>query len=292
MSQNNPPGEHQYYAEATALFGEFLLPLKQKITPQLFVELPPEGGYLNQRSCGYRVESVLSYASAYTQVGGNPEVKPDRGLNTLVTAVVEGLNVLDVVTADRVVAQISTEHPKRGGGYIPRVNFLGTRFENLRIAGRKIEPRLNLDLFEDKPANDARYTQSPSFVKAVLDQHGTIRQRHSGYENPIDGLLERFNLVPENFGNTPPDEEVVEFSLVDAVSDYDEKHCFGHVIRVPHFGTIYLATLKLTHSKCPVDDGYGTKTLLELTMLDIQMGCTATGQVKGPSTKTNGMPTG
>jgi hypothetical protein len=289
MFQNNPQGEHQYYAEAKALFGEFLLPLKQKITPQLLVELPTEGGYLNQRSCGFRVESVLSYASAYTQVAGNPEEKKDRGLNTLVTAVVEGLNVLDVVTADRVVAQISTEHPRRGYGYIPKVNFLGTRFENLRIAGRKIEPRLNLDLFEDKPANDARYTQSPSFVQLILEQHGSIRKLHNESKNPIEGLLERFNLVPESFSETPPDEEVVEFSLVDSVSDYDEKHCFGHVIRVPHFGTIYLATLKLTHSKCPVQGGYGTKTLLELTMLDIQMGCTGTGHVSASVTKTNGM---
>jgi hypothetical protein len=281
---------HDYDAEATALFGEFQLPLRQKITPQLFVKLPKDGGYLNQRSCGYRVESVLSFESAYTQVGGNPEEKADRGSNTLVTAVVEGFNVLDVVTADRVVAQISTEHPRRGDGYIPRINFVGTRFDNLRIAGRRIAPKFNLDLFEEKLPNDARYTQSPSFKKAILGQHETIRQQHTGYENPIKGLLERFHLVPDSFGETPPDEEVVECSLVNTVEDYDEKHCFGHVIRVPHFGTIYLATLKLTHSKCEVKGGYGTKTLLELTMLDIQMGCAGTGHVSAAVGKTNGMP--
>ncbi|WP_263354416.1 hypothetical protein [Acidicapsa acidisoli] len=284
---------HDYDAEATALFGEFQSPLQQKITPQLFVKLPMDGGYLNQRSCGYRVESVLSFESAYTQIGGNPEEmeeKKEPGSNTLVTAVVEGLNVLDVVTADKVVAQISTKHPKREDGYIPKINFVGTRFENLRIAGRKIEPKLNLDLFEEKPPNDARYTQSPSFKKAVLDQHATIQQRHTGFENLIEGFLGRFNLVPESFREMPPDEEVVECSLVNTVEDYDEKHCFGHVIRVPHFGTIYLATLKLTHSKCEVKGGYGTKTLLELTMLDIQMGCAATGHVSASVGKTNGMP--
>jgi len=282
---------HDYDAEAIALFGELQLPLLHKITPQLFVKLPRDGGYLNQRGREYRVESVLFYASAYTQVGGNPEVKTDRGSNTLVTAVIEGLNVLDVVTADKVVAQISTEHPKRGDGYIPKITFLGTRFENLRIAGRRIEPRLNLDLFEEKPANDARYTESPSFVNAVVEQHGNIRRLHSGYENPIEGLLKRFNLVPESFGSNPSDEEVVEYSLVDTVDDYDPKHCFGHVIRVPHFGTIYLATLRLTHSKCEVKGGYGTKTLLELTMLDIQMGSVAAGNVSASVAKTNGMPT-
>jgi hypothetical protein len=283
---------HRYYAEATALKGELLLPLKQKITPQLSVVLPETGGYRNQQSCGYRVESVVSFASAYTQVAGNPEVKEDRGLNTLVTAVVEGFNVLDVVTADRIVAQISTEHPKDGYTYIPRINLLGTRFENLRIAGRKINPKLNLDLFEKKPDNDEPYTKSSHFVHSVLAQHGEIRARHTGYKNQIEGLLGRFHLVRENFEKDFGDEAVVECSVVDSVTveDFDPEHCFGHVIRVPHFGTIYLGSLKLTHSKVEAGDGVVTKTLLELTMIDIEMGCTGHGTVSAAVAKTNGMP--
>jgi hypothetical protein len=286
----NPRREHKYFAEATALDGELSLPLMQKITPQLYVKLPEEGGYFNQRSSEYRVESVVSFASAYTHVAGNPEVKKDRGINTLVTAVVEGLKVLDVVTADRVVAQISTEHPK--DGYIPRINFLGTRFENLRIAGRKINPKLNLGLFDEKPENDGIYTKSPSFVKSVLAQHGEIRERHKGSENPIEGLLERFNLVPESFENNSSDEAVVDCSVVDSVEDYDPEHCFGHVIHVPHFGTIHLGSLRLTHSKCKVGEQSVPKTLLELKMLDIRMGCTATGKISAASSRTNGMPGG
>jgi hypothetical protein len=285
--EENSKREHKYHAEATALHGELFIPLKQKITPQLFVKLPEEGGYFNQRAREYRVESAVSFNSANTQVAGNPELKINRGANTLVTAVVEGLNVLDVVTADRIVAQISTEHPREG--YIPRINFLGTRFDNLRIAGHEIKPKLNLDLFVEKPEKDARYTQSPGFVKSVLEQHGRIRKSQTANENPIEGLLERFKLLPESFGKTPSDEEVVECSLVNTVEDYDPKHCFGHVIRVPHFGTIYLATLRLTHTKHPVPGGYGTKTLLELTMVDVDMGCTGTGKVSASVAKTNGM---
>ena len=76
-------------------------------------------------------------------MAGNRDVKPGHGFSTITTAVVEDLNVLDVVTADRVVAQISTEHPLVG--YVPHITFLGTRFENLRIAGHKVELDLDPD---------------------------------------------------------------------------------------------------------------------------------------------------
>ncbi len=113
---------HRYHAEASVLEGHLQRPLSQEIKPQAYVKLPEHGGYLAQRAEDYRIEGVLSFRSAYTQVAGNPDVKPGHGLTTLSTSVVEGLNVLDVVTADRVVGQISTEHPI--GGYVPHVTFL------------------------------------------------------------------------------------------------------------------------------------------------------------------------
>src|ERR1700733_7261406 len=103
-----------YFAEATALAGKLLLPLEQEIKPQAFAKLPDKGGYLAQRADKFRVESAISYESAHTQVAGNREKKPGHGYSTLVTSVIEGLNILDVVTADLVVAQISTEHPLYG----------------------------------------------------------------------------------------------------------------------------------------------------------------------------------
>lgn len=280
--------EHSYDAEATALEGDLILPLRQEIKPQSFVKLPAKGGYLAQRSCGYRVESLISFESAYTQVAGHREVKPCYGYNTLVTSVVEGLNVLDVVTADRVVAQISTEHPL--DGYVPSITFLGTRFENLRIAGHKVDLDLDLDLFGDKPGNDAPYTKSSGFARKVSEQHARIRNLQNGYPNPLAELQERFNLAPESFENDPDGERTVECSLVnDAEGSYPGRS-FGHVIHVPHFGTIYLATLRLTHSH--FEERVPWKTLLELTMIDIRLGCIAEGNFTICMIKTNGMPTG
>src|SRR5215469_11907277 len=99
---------HNYHAEATILSGHLQLPLVQKIEPQAHSQLKVEGGYLSERAKEFRIESVLSFRSGYTHVAGNRSLKPDEGWTTLTTTVIEGLNVLDVVTADRVVGQIIT----------------------------------------------------------------------------------------------------------------------------------------------------------------------------------------
>src|SRR5271154_5125044 len=97
---------HFYHAEATVLSGLLEIPLKQEIHPQAFATLPSEeGGYIAQQAKDYRLESVISYSNAHTQVTGNLESKPGHGWNALATSVVEDLIILDIVTADRVVAQ-------------------------------------------------------------------------------------------------------------------------------------------------------------------------------------------
>src|ERR1035437_9466457 len=119
---------HRYHAEATVLAGKLHRPISFEIEPQAYAKLPENGGYLSQRTPAYHLEGVISFKSAYTQVAGSPDIKPGHGVGTLSPSVVEGLNVLDVVTADRVVGQVATEHPL--DGFVPHVTFLGTHFEN------------------------------------------------------------------------------------------------------------------------------------------------------------------
>ena len=108
--ENRKP-ENFCHAEAHALSGHLVLPIKRTIEPQIPLSILPSGGYNSQRAGIFHLEQVISYRSAYTEVAGNKEEKPGHGWSTLATAVIEGLNILEVVTADRVVAQISTEHP-------------------------------------------------------------------------------------------------------------------------------------------------------------------------------------
>ena len=134
---------HYFHAEAHALTGKLKLPFPQDIKKQAFVklegqladladEMRAQRNYFSQHAKNFRLEGIISYASAHTQVAGHASDKHDGGSVSLATSVVEDLNVLNVVTADRVVAQISTTHIP--GEPSPHVTFLGTHFENLRIA--------------------------------------------------------------------------------------------------------------------------------------------------------------
>src|SRR5205814_756694 len=116
---------HYYHAEAAAVHGELKLPHPAKIERQAHAQVKPEGGYESQQGKPFRVEGIVSYSAAHTQVAGHLEdqkKKPGRGYKTLSSSLVENLNILNVVTVDRAVAQISTEHRLyEDEGHVPMV---------------------------------------------------------------------------------------------------------------------------------------------------------------------------
>lgn len=273
-----PDRYHTYFAEAAALEGHLRLPFEQQVSSPTFVKLNPEGGYLSQHTERFRLGGAVSFKSAYTQVAGNRDEKKDHGWNTLSTAVLEGLNVMDVVTADRIVAQISTDHAPIG--YVPTVTFLGTRFENLRIAGHPVKLDFDASVLGPKPANDAPYTTDPGFMERVRQQYERIR----GHQNLPDDIAERYNQLPSSAGNR----ESIECSLVNQAEGSYPGRSFGHVIDVPNFGKIYLATLRVDQSDPNPESGIPKKTLISLNMIEIDMGCIGAGNLVGGSGKTNG----
>lgn len=275
------PGQkdHSYFAEAVSLEGHLRLPFEAVIHPQDNVALPDRGGYLTRHSEHFRLGGVFSYKSAYTQVAGNRDDKPDHGFNTLATAVLEGLNVMDVVTADRIVSQISTDHPL--DGFVPTVTFLGSRFENLRIAGHPVKLDFDANMLGPKPANDAPYTSDPGFLDRTTRQYERIR----GQKNLPAEIAKRYNQLPSSSANR----ESIECSLVNQAEGSYPGHSFGHVIDVPHFGKIFLATLRLDQSEFDSKTGIPHKTLISLSMIRVEMGCTGSGTGSGGNTKTNGV---
>src|SRR5260221_11089782 len=105
---------HTFHAEASVLEAQLRRPLQQEVLPQAYVKLPFHGGYLSERAENYRLEGVISFESAYTQVGGNPSPKPGDGWGTLATSAIEGVKILDVVPRDRGGGRIFTEHSREG----------------------------------------------------------------------------------------------------------------------------------------------------------------------------------
>jgi len=286
-TSSKPPAKggpvHIYYAEANVLSADLKLPLKEKIPPRVQVKLPPSGRYQFKKANSFRFEGIISYRSAYSQVAGHPSSKSD-GFATLATAVVEGLNVLDVVTADRVVAQISTVHPVFGNGQVPSVTFLGTRFENLRIGGHKIEVKRNLDILGAKPAGDKSYFEDPGVQSRVSLQYDKVATAE-GHPELAAAAYPKGRAGVVGSGQ-------LQCSLVDSVAaepgvSYGGTS-FGHVIDVPHFGKIFLAELRVERK--PGDPGKRVYDTYEfhLTMIRLEMGCIAQGSAAVAALDTNG----
>jgi hypothetical protein len=183
-----------------------------------------------------------------------------------------------VVTADRVVGQISIEHPLEG--YVPTVTFLGTHFYNLRIAGKPIEVDLDLEIMGEKPDGDCSYTRHPGFMERVANRLGIVRA-HAELPEEISA---RYAVDRREFDNG----ECTEFSLVRNIEGTFPGKRYGHVIDIPHFGKIYLGVVRIEHKNPDGNANTHKETLIDLTMVEIKMGCIASGHVQVGTAKTNG----
>jgi hypothetical protein len=313
---------HYFHAEAHALAGRLKLPFEEEIKKQAFVkleghlaDLPVEEraqrNYFSQHAKNFRLEGIFSYAAAHTQVSGHQSDKHDGASVTLATSVVEDLNILNVVTADRVVAQISTTHFP--GEYCPHVTFLGTHFENLRIARHRAEPYLKLDLAgaraEGKdalPMNkgtglmttlEAQYRRLKEKIGGLaaeerekmrlMDTDSSLGKKYHGFSVDYAGIQQQADDARKNDN----DWDGITCSLVEHVEIKDisvkaadgqsiqippPAQTFGHVIHIPDFGNIFLAELTVKHNS------------YNLTMIRLEMGCLAAGSGGVGSCSVNG----
>jgi hypothetical protein len=267
-----PKRVHYFHADACAFGGYFERPIEYTVPPQAPMSLSPSGGYGSARSENFRLEGVMSYKSAYTQVSGRLSKKEGHGWVTLATAVIEGLNVLNVLTADRLSAQISTEHPLEGDN--PKVTFLGTSFENLKIAGYPIDIKLDLGICDQ--GNGDNYPTEPCinddrFLRRVADQYKRI---NNAKELPQwvkdrsipDWIKERYpwdDEEGENDCNVLC--SIVKEATVREGNGQFPGTPFGNVFEVPDFGRVFLGEL-LVDCKS-----------YRLTMVRMELGCAGEG---------------
>jgi hypothetical protein len=247
------PRVHHYHAEAHVFEAQLEHPLTGIIKPQNHVKLLQEGGYILEHTKDYRADNVVTFKSAYTHVAGHKSPKENHGWITLVTSVIEQLNVLEVVTADRVVAQTSTEHPLVG--HVPTVTFLGTRFENLRIAGIPVNLKLRFPLTTLSPKNpDATYLDDANFLKEI------------GCSQSFPGVQAQWKGYLDSREKSPRPAARATGSLAYDVSLGDQK-VSGNVITIAEFGKIFLAELAV---ECDT---------FQLTMIRLDLGCIAKGMM-------------
>jgi hypothetical protein len=261
---------HSYLADARVLSGKLEQPINTPIADGTSIVLPQIGGYQCKTADRFRVEGIISYPSAYAQVAGYRSPKADHGLVTLATAAVEGLNVLDVITADRVVGQISTKRldPSKGEGVVPSVTFLGTRFNNLQIAGHKIEVELNLEIFRTTPAGGHSYFDDPRVLHEISKQYTALNRD----KDLPAWLREKYHWEQGGLAKT----STISCSLVHRVSGTPGRS-FGHVIDLPHFGKIFLGELTVVREKNKPAPDEPDQTGFRLNMIRLELGCIAHG---------------
>lgn len=256
-----------YNASASSLGGTILTPVKKMIPTQASVSLPSVGGHAQHKTEAFHHDDILSCRSAYTHVSGTAHSE-DGPWKTLITSVVEGLNILEVVTAERVVAQLSIEH--RLDSKFPTVSFAGSHFHNLRIAG--FDPRLahNPDLLGLREENSATRTalEWKHFFDTGHRQAGKLVGgiQADKSDRSFSWLAERLQWMADGKIN---EGDTVLCSLIDGIGEKASipGNNFGHVIDIPDFGRLYLGEI-LAHGKS-----------VELTMIRAELGCATSGSV-------------
>ncbi|MFY9645793.1 MAG: hypothetical protein WAK29_11485 [Terriglobales bacterium] len=310
---------HAYHAEAYILRGELEHPIKQPIQEygRVVLEQTRRESLITQSVGETNIEGLISFKRGHTRVAGTQaKHKTDlfghdhAGFVTLSTGAIEGYNVEDIITADGVVAQISTEHPMTNGD-VPRVNFIGTRFDNLRVGGYPVEVELDLGICGPKPDNDRHYLLDRNFLDSVHRQLDSFVEAEDLPESMakdydakiayIDDLKKRAKeesarVVPDDRNGYPK----LRFSLVKKIKPIPLPgvRTFGNHIFIPNFGTVALAEVEVGmsagHANFPHREGDrppaspSASNYFTLDMLKMRLGCPVQGNTSAASAKANG----
>ena len=259
-----------YHANATPIGGHFTKPNDVIVHSHGSSSLAQAGGHAAARVSGFHpADKLVSFDEAYSEIHG---VSAKNGSwTTEVTSVVEGLNVLDMVTADRVIAKLVVEHPANGGH--AKASVAGSKFENLVINKDKITPVLAKNALP--PHKKGKYpdwsiTEDATFIKRAVTQS----QKAIAAKGAPAWIKPRFSWVQSKGARKR--KGYVQCSLVDKVQGAKPGSCFGHVIHVPDFGNIFLGELLTSHH------------VFRLTMLRLEMGCDNHGTTSIGSGDSNG----
>jgi len=238
---SSPESRFYYHAEGHAFSGEFHRPVVVPIEALASISLPTIGGHAHTRIENFHIPRLVSFKSAHTHVSGSQQ--DPNTFTTQVTTTIEGLRILDFLTADRIVARLTSEHLRKNKeGHILAI---GSNFENLRLGGYPVQVTLRHDLFlECKTFDDLK----KGITKGA--KSGTIPSASNGAA--LCSLAEK-----------------IQTDLPGAELD-------GHVLRIPHFGSIAFAEVFAEP---------GTKTL---TMLGLTLGSPDGGTVTTAETRING----
>jgi hypothetical protein len=258
-----------FQADANALGGFINQPLQKLIPSQASSSLSPVGGIAASRIGPFNFEEIVSFTGAYTRVTGR-EMQPNGPWSITATAVVEGLKLLEVITADRLVAQVSAEYPPDGGS--PRIVVAGSTIDGLKIGGCDVTLALS------KLVCGAKAPVSyPDFLQTGREQARELLAQMSDDED-----CDRFAWLARRFGwmATIQDSEAgrcVLSSLVNGINGSVPGTTFGHFIEIPDIGRFFFQEALV----CP--------NSIQISSFRAELGCGTSGKINGPSANVRGV---
>ena len=234
-----------FQASAVGVAGQLRDPFNELIPAQASASLPDIGGVAFAHVSHFR-HRFVSFREARSEIIGN-EKNNGEIHQTMMQATVEGLNIMDMVTADRIVARLVSKH----GSKQPFITPVGSYFENLRIAGERVKVNLETDTFNRLGTfSEVAENAKDDKVRSLLDL-------------PEEGLLATLEHRP--FGG---EKKIVSGTLAPRISI---RRCgltpARNVVTVPGFGTIRLAQIHISE--------YWRR----ITMLVVEMGSPPDGRV-------------
>ncbi len=203
-----------FHAEGHALSGEFRHPGRSLIEAQASVSLPTIGGHARAHVDHYFHSDFVTFRTAHTRVSGR--WVDEETVLTTATTTIEDLNILEVVTADRIVSRLTSTH-KRGKreGHIVAV---GSEFHNLRVRGHELKV--------------------------------TLRHKLLSASETFEHLRNKVATDKDSGKIAVIDDGVAVCSLVERIdTDLPGVDPRRHIFQVPNFGKISLAEVFAEHGR-------------------------------------------
>jgi hypothetical protein len=271
------PTRFRFKGTAHAAAGVITTPFREIIETQSPATLSEHGGYCGSTVEKFRHRNILRFESAHTEVtGSRTHVDKDgETYSTLVKACVEGLNILGMVTADRVVANlVSTYNAKEDDE--PSVKLVGSRFEGLKIAGVPVRVHLSVGTLDKHHRHKDLKKAYGKRDKGVRNLFGDDELKKDYAHAPAE--VKYFLDAPSSGGaDMPASAGTSTVSIVKrAEHESDALKFYGHVIHIEGFGTIRLGEVRIcNHTR-------------ELTMVHVRLGCPFEGDLAITSTADGG----
>lgn len=192
-----------FHALSHALSGEFRHPLWSIIPARASAALSTIGGHATADEMDFHFQDFVCFKSAHTFVSGKH--RRDDTFVTHASTVVKGLNILGMVTAERIVSRLTSVHnPKEPEGHIIAED---SRFEGLKINGQEVKVTLRHDLlikcktFDSLTKEIAGDKKSGKIVALDEDRKVALCSLVEKIETRLGGVDPKQHLIElKNFG--------------------------------------------------------------------------------------------